>query len=137
MDSVRKRTTIRKYQPKDVPSDLLANLLDASFRASNTGNMQAYSVIVTKDADMKARLAPAHFNQPMVKNAPVLLTFCADFRRFSKWCEERNACPGYNNFQSFMNATMDTLLVAQTFCTLAEEQGLGICYLGTTTYNPQ
>ncbi len=32
---------------------------------------------------------------------------------------------------------MDTLLVAQTFCTLAEEAGLGICYLGTTTYNPQ
>ncbi len=38
---------------------------------------------------------------------------------------------------SFLNATMDTLLVAQTFCTLAEEAGLGICYLGTTTYNPQ
>lgn len=36
-----------------------------------------------------------------------------------------------------MNAAMDTLLVAQTFCTLAEEAGLGICYLGTTTYNPQ
>ena len=36
-----------------------------------------------------------------------------------------------------MNASMDTLLVAQTFCTLAEEAGLGICYLGTTTYNPQ
>ncbi|KAA6319269.1 FMN reductase [NAD(P)H] [termite gut metagenome] len=137
MESVRKRTTIRKYQSKEVPSYLLTDLLDTSFRASNTGNMQAYSVIVTKDADMKARLAPAHFNQPMVKNAPVLLTFCADFRRFSKWCEERNACPGYDNFQSFMNATMDTLLVAQTFCTLAEEQGLGICYLGTTTYNPQ
>ncbi|KAA6336967.1 FMN reductase [NAD(P)H] [termite gut metagenome] len=137
MESVRKRTTIRKYQSKEVPSYLLADLLDTSFRASNTGNMQAYSVIVTKDADMKARLAPAHFNQPMVKNAPVLLTFCADFHRFSKWCEERNARPRYDNFQSFMNATMDTLLVAQTFCTLAEEQGLGICYLGTTTYNPQ
>lgn len=38
---------------------------------------------------------------------------------------------------SFMNAAMDTLLVAQNFCTLAEEVGLGICYLGTTTYNPQ
>lgn len=38
---------------------------------------------------------------------------------------------------SFLNAAMDTLLVAQTFCTLAEEAGLGICYLGTTTYNHQ
>ena len=43
----------------------------------------------------------------------------------------------YDDLMAFMNASMDTLLVAQTFCTLAEEVGLGICYLGTTTYNPQ
>ncbi|KAA6321278.1 FMN reductase [NAD(P)H], partial [termite gut metagenome] len=131
------RTTIRKYQSKEIPSELLHKLLETSFRASNTGNMQAYSVIITKETDMKSRLAPAHFHQPMLTSAPVLLTFCADFRRFSKWCEARNACPGYANFQSFMNAAIDALLVAQTFCILAEENGLGICYLGTTTYNPQ
>ena len=34
-----------------------------------------------------------------------------------------------------MNAATDTLLVAQDFCTLAESEGLGICYLGTTIYN--
>lgn len=73
----------------------------------------------------------------MIKSAPVVLTFCADFRRFCKYCQERNAEPGYDNLMSFLNAAMDTLLVAQTFCTLAEEAGLGICYLGTTTYNPQ
>ncbi len=86
---------------------------------------------------MKEQLAPFHFNQPMVKTAPVVLTFCADFRRVSLWCEQRRAEPGYDNFMSFFNAAQDTLLVAQTFCTLAEEAGLGICYLGTTTYNPQ
>ena len=73
----------------------------------------------------------------MIKNAPVVLTFCADLNRFSTWFKQREAEPGYNNFQSFMNATMDTLIVAQTFAMLAEEQGLGICYLGTTTYNPK
>ena len=77
-----------------------------------------------------------HFNQPMVTNAPVVLTFCADFHRTSVWCKERKAVPGYDNFLSFVNASIDTLLLAQTFCTLAEEKGLGICYLGTTVYNP-
>lgn len=101
------------------------------------GGMQLYNVVVTRDAEMKSLLSPAHFHQPMVEEAPVVLTFCADFRRFSLWCEQRKAVPGYNNLMSFMNAAMDTLLVAQTFCTLAEEKGLGICYLGTTTYNPQ
>ena len=136
-ETVKNRRTIRKYQQKDIAPDLLNDLLETSFRASTMGGMQLYSVIVTRDAEMKEKLSPAHFNQPMVKGAPVVLTFCADFRRFSKWCEQRNAVPGYDNLMSFMNASMDTLLVAQTFCTLAEEAGLGICYLGTTTYNPQ
>lgn len=34
-----------------------------------------------------------------------------------------------------MTAVIDTLLVAQQFCTIAEMSGLGCCYLGTTTYN--
>ena len=136
-ETVKNRRTIRKYLPKDINPSLLNDLLETSFRASTMGGMQLYSVIVTRDAEMKEKLSPAHFNQPMVKNAPVVLTFCADFRRFSKWCEQRKAVPGYDNLMSFMNASMDTLLVAQTFCTLAEEVGLGICYLGTTTYNPQ
>lgn len=137
IDTVKNRRTIRKYLQKDIPSDLLNDLLETSSRASTMGGMPLYSVVITRNAEMKEKLSPAHFNQPMVKGAPVVLTFCADFRRFSKWCEQRNAVPGYNNLMSFMNAAMDTLLVAQTFCTLAEEAGLGICYLGTTTYNPQ
>ena len=137
MESLKQRRTIRKYQPEDIPDDLLNELLTASFRASTVGNMQAYSVIVTRDADRKAKLAPAHFHQPMVQAAPVILTFCIDLHRFSKWCECRKAEPGYNNFEWFVTGAIDALLVAQTFCVAAEERGLGICYLGTTTYNPQ
>ncbi len=72
----------------------------------------------------------------MVEEAPAVLTFCADFHRFSRWCEERKAEPGYGNFVSFINAATDTLLFAQAFITLAEERGLGTCILGTTVYNP-
>lgn len=137
MESMKNRRTIRRYSAQDVSADLLKDLLDTSFRASTTGNMQLYSVVVTRDTGMKEQLSPAHFNQLPIKSAPVVLTFCADFNRFTKWCEARKAVPGYNNFQSFMNAFMDALIVAQTFCTAAEDAGLGICYLGTTTYNPQ
>lgn len=137
MESLKQRRTIRKYQQKEISTNLLNDLLETSFRASTVGNMQVYSVIVTRDAERKAKLAPAHFNQPMVKTAPVVLTFCIDLRRFSKWCEQRKAEPGYDNFEWFVTGSVDTLLVAQTFCVAAEEKGLGICYLGTTTYNPE
>lgn len=136
MDSIKNRRTIRKYKEQDIPEDLLNGLLEESFRASTMGNMQLYSVVVTRSREMKEKLAPAHFNQPMVTSAPVVLTFCADFNRFSKWCLQRKAEPGYDNPLSFLNAVSDTLLVTQNFCTLAEDSGLGICYLGTTIYNP-
>ena len=101
------------------------------------GNLQLYSVVVTRDAAMKRKLALAHFNQPMVEGAPVVLTICADFRRTSLWAENRQAVPGYDNFLSFMNAATDALLYTQTFCNLAEAEGLGTCFLGTTVYMPQ
>ena len=101
------------------------------------GNLQFYSVVVTRDDEMKRRLAPAHFNQPMVTSAPVVLTFCADTRRTTLWAENRQAVPGYDNFLSYQNAATDALLFCQTFCNLAEEEGLGCCFLGTTVYTPQ
>ncbi len=34
-----------------------------------------------------------------------------------------------------MSAVFDTVILAQQFCTIAEQEGLGTCYLGTTAYN--
>ena len=133
---MKQRRTIRRYQEKDVTPALLNELMEIACRASTVGNMQTYSVVVTRDAAMKEKLSPAHFNQPMVKKAPVVLTFCVDLNRFSKWCEQRQAIPGYDNLQWFVTGAVDALLAAQNFCVAAEEKGLGICYLGTTTYNP-
>lgn len=135
--TIKERRTIRKYQQKDIPAELLNNLLETAARAATMGNIQLYSVVVTRDEDIKKQLAPLHFNQPMVMGAPVVLTFCADFNRFTQWCEQRDADPGYDNPLSFINAMSDTLLFTQNFCTLAEEAGLGTCYLGTTVYMPQ
>ncbi len=135
MSLLNNRRTIRKYTNQQVSSELLNELLKVAAQSSNTGNMQAYSVVVTTDSEIKKQLAPTHFNQPMITNAPVVLTFCADFNRFTKWCEQRDADPGYDNFQSFMAAAIDAIIFAQTFAVAAESAGLGICYLGTTTYN--
>lgn len=137
MNSIHTRRTIRKYTTAPVGDSLLNNLLSDAMRTQTMGNLQLYSVVVTRDDEMKERLSPSHFNQPMVKSAPVVLTFCADFHRTTRWCEERNATPGYDNFLSLMNAMSDTLLYCQTFCNLAEEEGLGLCYLGTTLYSAE
>ncbi len=126
--------TIRKYKNDDISDDLLYKILECGFRASTTGNMQVYSVLITRDIERRKKLCELQFNQKMIEQAPVALTFCAYFNRFNKWCKQRNAEPGYDNFLSFLTAAIDALLVAQNACVAAESEGLGICYLGPTIY---
>lgn len=137
IECILSHRTIRKYKEKPIEDDILKQILEAGFRTSTTGNMQVYSIIVTKDKELKKKLWESHFKQDMVNQAPVVLTFCADFNRFNKWCRLREAEPGYDNFLSFMTAAIDALIASQTVCIAAESFGLGICYLGTTTYMTQ
>lgn len=137
MKSIQNRTSIRKYSSHEVSDELLNRLLEEAERTPTMGNLQLYSVVITRSEEGKKALAPAHFNQPMVTGAPVVLTICADYRRTTLWAENRKAHPGYDNILSFMNAATDALLFTQTFCNLAEEEGLGTCFLGTTVYMPK
>lgn len=137
MKTIFEHRSIRKYKKTPIEADLLEKILLAGTRASNTGNMQVYSIIVTTGEELKQQLWEAHFKQPMVLEAPVHITFCADINRFHQWCELRGAKPGYDNFLWFYNATIDAVLASQNVCLEAENNGLGICYLGTTTYMAQ
>lgn len=137
MKNLTTRRTIRRYTDQDVSQELLNRLMSEASRTQTMGNLQLYSVVVTRSEEQKQKLAPAHFNQPMVTEAPVVLTICADFNRTSTWARCRQAEPGYDNLLSFINAAIDALLFTQTLCCLMDEEGLGYCYLGTTVYQPQ
>jgi len=137
MKNLTTRRTIRQYSNREVSQELLNRLMTEASRTQTMGNLQLYSVVVTRSAEKKQQLAPAHFNQPMVTKAPVVLTVCADFNRTSVWARNRKAVPGYDNFLSFVNAGIDALLFTQTLCNLMDEEGLGYCFLGTTVYMPQ
>lgn len=135
IETILNHRSIRKFKSDPVDEKILENILLAGTRASTTGNMQVYSIVMTSDVNRKKKLWEAHFKQDMVLQAPVVLTFCADFNRFNTWCRMRKAVPGYGNFLSFFTAAIDALLAAQNCALAAESYGLGICYLGTTTYN--
>jgi nitroreductase len=113
-DLLLNRRTIRRYSSEPVENNILTEILEEGCRSSTTGNMQVYSIIITRDDEKKKMLAPFHFNQKMITEAPVVLTFCADFNRFNKWCSLRKAKPGYDNFLSFMTAALDAIIATQT-----------------------
>lgn len=131
-DLIHSHRSIRSYQNKPVPEEVLERILQAALRASSSGNMQAYSIIVTTDEKKKAELLEPHFNQSMVTDAPVLLTFCADFHRMRKWLEINEAPENFDNLMSFMIAAIDATLASQNAALAAEAEGLGLCYMGTT-----
>jgi nitroreductase len=133
IDTIFKHRTIRKYKSDPIDEKILERILEAGTRASTTGNMQVYSMVVTKDTETKKQLWESHFKQDMVLQAPVVVTFCADFNRFNKWCEQRNAVPGYDNFLSFYTASIDALLASQNVALAAEEYGTG--YLLSWNYH--
>ena len=135
IDFFLNRKTVRRYKDIPISKELIHRMLDAAAQSPTTGGMQLYSAVVTTDPHLKAELAKSHFSQPAATGAPVLVTFCADFNRFIKWCDIGNANHGFGNLQSFIAALFDTTIFAQQFCTIAEMYGWGCCYLGTTTYN--
>ncbi|MEA3439296.1 MAG: nitroreductase family protein [Chloroflexota bacterium] len=135
IDTIRSHRSIRKYKPDPVPDNLLEEILNAGIRASSSGNMQVYSIIVTRDRELRERLYKPHRQQSMVLDAPVLLTFCADFHRMKSWLRLSDAPDNFDNFMSFMIAAIDAILVSQNVALAAESRGLGICYLGSTLAN--
>ena len=135
IEAMHRHRSIRKYTADPVAEEVLADILEAGIRASSSGNMQTYSIIVTSDPDLRKQLYESHMQQSMVLDAPILLTFCADFNRMRHWLRLSDAPDNFDNFMSFMIAAIDAVLVSQNVALAAESKGLGICYLGSTLAN--
>ncbi len=133
-DYFSNRVSIRNYRKEEISTSQIESIIEAAMRAPTCGNMQLYSVIVTRDNDRKDQLAKLHFNQPAAVTSDVILTICADFNLFTKWCKLSGADAHYDDFHSFVMAFTDAVIFAQQIVTVAENNGLGTCYLGTVNY---
>jgi len=131
-DILARHRSIRAYKSDPIPEADLERILHAATRASSSGNMQTYSIIVTRDAARRKRLWELHYRQDMILQAPVLLTFCVDWHRMTRWCRLSDADPAFDTLLSFLVGFADALIAAQNAALAAEGLGLGICYMGTT-----
>lgn len=136
-DYFTSRHSVRSFASEEVSDALLKEIVDCAVHAPTTGNMQLYSVVAVRDEEKRKELAALHFNQPAASGAPVLLTVCADLHKFTRWCEVSDADAGFDNFQGLMYAFLDAVIFAQQLVTVAEQSGLGTCYLGTVTFNAE
>lgn len=129
------RRSCRNFKKGNLDYQLIKEIISEATKAPTCGNMQLYSIVVTQDEKNLKKLSALHYNQPAASTAPLILTICADFNRFTKWCEDNSAEAGFNNFHSFITAMTDAVILGQQIVTIAEMKGLATCYLGTVIYN--
>jgi nitroreductase len=125
--------SIRQFKSELLDQDLVDRVLqDAIAGSSSSGNLNGCSMILTRDKSRKEQLCAMHYDQPMIRQAPLLITFCADTYRTRRWLRLRGASDNFNNFEGFLVAAFDAIILAQSAALGFESHGLGICYLGTT-----
>ncbi len=128
--------SIRQFHSRAVDHVLIDQVLEDSLHgSSSSGNLNMVSVIKTFDTERKAHLCKLHFDQPMVLQAPLVLTFCADSFRSRQWLAQRGARLNFGNLVSWHVASFDAIILAQTTALALESLGMGICYMGTTLHS--
>jgi nitroreductase len=133
---LRAHRSIRQYEDRAVDPELIERVLVESLAgSSSSGNLNMVSVIRTRDPERKARLCELHFGQPMVLQAPWVLTFCADTFRTRQWLGQRGARLNFGNLIGWHVAAFDAIILAQTTALALQSHGLGICYMGTTLHS--
>ena len=133
IDTMLQHRSVRRFTSEAVSDELLGQIVDCGLRASNTGNMQLYSVIATRQEPLRSDLCKLHFGQ--CATAPLWLTVCTDVNRYHHYCRVNGCDEPYGNLLWFVSALVDASLCAQNICVAAESKGLGFCYLGTVNYN--
>ena len=126
--AIKERRTIRNFEDKPIPDDVLKTVLEAIQWAPSWANTQCWEVVVIKDPAVKSRLQeeavsksnPAHKS---VGNAPVVLALCARLKEAGYYKEKVTTKVG----DWFM---FDLGIAAQNLSLAAHAMGLGSVIMG-------
>ena len=69
LEVIKKRQSVRSYQDKEIPEDVLQQVLEAGRLAPSASNKQSWKFIVVKDEDLRKKMVPACKNQKFVGEA--------------------------------------------------------------------
>lgn len=84
MDIIETRKSVRKYLDKEIPNDVLRQILEAGRLAPSWMNSQPWKFIVVKNQETKNLLSKLSSNQPHVRYADSVIVCVADNNAWSK-----------------------------------------------------
>jgi nitroreductase len=120
-ECIKTRRSVRSYEKKDVPNELIGQIIFAGIQAPSAGNMQPWEFIVVKDEKTKKELSFAALRQNHVEEAPVVIVVCANPEKSG----DRYGDRGRNLY-----CIQDTAAAIENMLLTANSLGLGTCWIG-------
>ena len=111
-DAIKARRSVRAYEEKDIPEDVLAKILEAGRIAPSASNRQPWHFIVVKDPARRKALSEgkyAHF----LKDCPVVVVGCGNSEDSPKW------------YPVDVSISLENMVLAAT------SEGIGTCWIGS------
>jgi len=87
LGAVKRRRSIRDFQKKYIPEELIQKLMDAMIWAPSAGNLQARKFYFVKNDRIRKMIAAAALNQNFIAEAPLVIVGCTDSRISQKYGE--------------------------------------------------
>ena len=129
------RKSVRVFTDREIAEDTSRAILTAASNAPTAGNQQLYTILRITDPALKKALSESCDHQPFIAEAPLVLVFCADCKKWfdayrAVGCEARR--PGAGDL---LLAVDDALIAAQNAVTAAWSLGVGSCFIGDIMEN--
>ena len=129
------RKSVRVFEDREIAEELVKEILDAACQAPTAGNQQLYTIIRVTDEHLLERLSESCDHQPFIKEAKLVLVFCADCLKWQNAYEYCGCDPRKPGAGDLMLAAIDASIAAQNAVTAAWSLGIGSCYIGDILEN--
>lgn len=136
LELIHRHGSVRHYKQDPVSQEFVEKIVAAGQRASTSSNLQTYSVVVTRDQEKKQKLRKFCGDQQHITQAPVFLTWCADFSRLKRVCKMQGKEVEAGYLENFLVAAVDAAIAMQNAALAAESLELGFCYIGAIRNQP-
>jgi nitroreductase len=120
LKAVKERRSIRNFQKRDIPNEVIDKLAEALIWAPSAGNLQARKFYFIKNDSIKKKIAHAALNQNFIAEAPLVIVGCADSRISFK----------YGDRGVYLYSIQDVALSIMGMMLVAFENGLGSTWVG-------
>jgi nitroreductase len=115
LDVIRERGSVRNYEDRPIPEDILKRVLEAARLAQSAANRQPWEFVVVRERDTKKKLASV--SEAFVEDAAVVIVCVA----------HPEICGHVGSLDSFL---VDSAIAIENMALVSWELDLGSCWIG-------